>query len=306
MDGFKVFNGKLLDGNSNDFQLRGVNEAHAWYTDRTQKALADIAAKQANCVRVVLTTGDQWAKTPAADVAQIIQWCKDNKMIAILEVHDCTGYGDASAAPLAAPLSKAADYWISIASTLEGQENYVIVNLANEPIGNHAVAVASWVQNTSDAIKRMRAAGLTHTILIDAPNWGQDWSKTMLNRATEVWAADNLRNLVFSIHMYAAYKTYADVDTYISSFLAKGLPLVVGEFADSDGDGTAVAAADIMERCEHYQIGYMGWSWCGNSSSSIDLVVHWDPHQQSTWGNLLFDSAHGIRATAKTCTVFNG
>lgn len=302
MDGFKIHNQQLLDGNNNVFLLRGVSEPHAWYTSHTQQALSDIAGKKANCVRVVLATGDRWTKTSAAEMTNIIQWCKDNKLIAILEVHDCTGYGEDAAA---APMSKAADYWISMASVLKGQENYVIINLANEPIGNSATAVATWASATSDCVVRLREAGFTHTIMIDAPFWGQDWGSEMVNSASVVWAADTLKNLVFSIHMYGVYPTYEKVDGYLSSFLATGLPLVVGEFANSDGNGVTVAASDIMERCEHYQIGYMGWSWCGNGSATLDLVNNWDPANQSAWGNLLFDGVHGIQATAKTCTVFN-
>jgi mannan endo-1,4-beta-mannosidase len=302
MDGFKIHNQQLLDGNNNAFLLRGVNEPHAWYTSHTQQALGEIAAKGANCVRVVLATGYRWTKTSTSEITNIIQWCKANKLIAVLEVHDCTGYGDESAA---APLSNAADYWISVASALKGEENYVIINLANEPIGNNATAVSSWSTATSDAVVRMRQAGLTHTIMIDAPNWGQDWSGEMVKTAALVWAADSLKNLVFSVHMYGVYTTYDKVDSYLSSFQAQGLPLVVGEFANADDKGVPVVAADIMERCDHYQLGYMGWSWCGNSTSWLDLVNNWNPANQSTWGNLLFDGAQGIRATAKTCSVFN-
>lgn len=34
--GMYVKNGKLYDGNGNEFLMRGVNVAHAWYTGKTK------------------------------------------------------------------------------------------------------------------------------------------------------------------------------------------------------------------------------------------------------------------------------
>ncbi len=128
--GFSVSGTQLLDGNGSAFIMRGVNHAHTWYSTRTTKALADIAATGANTVRVVLSDGQQWTKTPASEVANIIKLCKDNKLICMLEVHDGTGYGEQSTA---GTVAKIAQYWVEIAPVLKGQEDYVLVNIANEP-----------------------------------------------------------------------------------------------------------------------------------------------------------------------------
>ena len=61
---------------------------------RRQQDLAAIAATGANTVRVVLSTGGQWARVTGAQVTQLIQWCKDQRMIAVLEVHDSTGWSE--------------------------------------------------------------------------------------------------------------------------------------------------------------------------------------------------------------------
>jgi len=304
--GFTISGTELVDGKGNVFILRGINHPHCWYTSTTQKALQDIAAKKANSVRVVMSTGAQWTQTTAADVAQIIQWCKDNKLVAVLEVHDCTGYGDTQYSPNAVPMSQAVDYWISIASALQGQEDYVILNIANEPLGNNLTS-SNWVSDSKDAVTRLRAAQFKHTIMVDCGNWGQDWTHTSLDNASQVWAVDNLKNLLFSVHMYQVYLDYSTIDTYLSSFIAKGMPLVVGEFGSSNGPGVYVDAADIMERCDTRQIGYMGWSWCGNNStySALDIVTNFDPTQVTTWGDMLINSTHGIAATSKTCTIYD-
>jgi len=131
--GFYVQNGRLYDANGNDFVMRGINHPHAWYPSRTPQALADIKSVGANAVRVVLSSGHRWTKNDANDVATIIQQCKANRLICILEVHDTTGYGEQSGA---VSLDVAADYWQSIQPVLVGEEAYVIINIGNEPYGN--------------------------------------------------------------------------------------------------------------------------------------------------------------------------
>lgn len=127
--GLHISDGRLLEGNGNDFIMRGVNHAHTWYPGETQ-SLADIKALGANTVRVVLSDGYRWTKNSPAEVAGIVAQCKANRLICVLEVHDTTGYGEDSAA---GTLDQAADYWIGLKDVLAGEENYVIINIGNEP-----------------------------------------------------------------------------------------------------------------------------------------------------------------------------
>ncbi len=127
--GLHISDGRLLEGNGNDFVMRGVNHAHTWYPNQT-RSLADIKALGANSVRVVLADGHRWTKNSPEDVANVVTQCKANRLICVLEVHDTTGYGEEAAA---GTLDHAADYWISLKNVLAGQEDYVIVNIGNEP-----------------------------------------------------------------------------------------------------------------------------------------------------------------------------
>ncbi|MFV0285593.1 MAG: cellulase family glycosylhydrolase, partial [Demequina sp.] len=191
--GFSIDDGRLVDANGVDFVPQGVNHAHAWYPDGLD-SLADIRAAGANSVRVVLS-GGRWGQTSASEVQTIIDECKANELVCILEDHDTTGYGEDGAAT---SLATAAQYWASLAGVLEGEEEYVLINIGNEPYGNSGYQ--SWGQDTIAAIATMRAAGIDHTLIADAPNWGQDWSGTMQSQAATVAAADG--NTMFSIHMY--------------------------------------------------------------------------------------------------------
>ncbi|MGN9809881.1 cellulase family glycosylhydrolase [Micromonospora sp. BQ11] len=297
--GFSVANGKLYDAGGTEFIMRGVNHAHTWYPQQTS-SFANVKALGANTVRVVLSSGDRWTRNGNADVANVIALCKANRLICVLEVHDTTGYGEQSGA---ITLDRAVDYWLSIADVLSGQEKYVIVNIGNEPYGNQNYG--SWATDTSNAVKRLRTAGLDHTIMVDAPNWGQDWSFTMRDNASTVFAADPDRNTVFSIHMYGVFDTAAEITDYLGRFRSAGLPIVVGEFGFDHSDGNPDEDT-ILSYSQANGIGWLGWSWSGNGGGVeyLDLATAFDPARLTSWGQRLFNGTNGIRQTAKEATVF--
>ncbi|MFC7481145.1 glycoside hydrolase family 5 protein [Luedemannella flava] len=299
--GLRISGGKLVEANGTPFIMRGVNHAHTWYQSQTATSLANIKAAGANSVRVVLASGQRWTKNDTSDVANVISQCKANKLICILEVHDTTGYGEQSGA---ATLSQAVDYWISVQSALTGQENYVILNIGNEPYGNQGYG--TWASDNVTAVQRLRNAGFQHTIMIDAPNWGQDWSFTMRDNASTVWNADTQKNLLFSIHMYGVFDTAAEVSDYLNRFVSAGLPIAVGEFGDMHSDGNPDEDA-ILSTTQALGLGYLGWSWSGNGGGVeyLDMVTNFSTTFTS-WGNRLFNGTNGIKATAKEATIYGG
>jgi mannan endo-1,4-beta-mannosidase len=303
--GFFVQNGRLLDDNGTPFVMRGVNYPFAWFTQRypaqTQQDLVNIRATGANTVRIVLGTGAQYTRSTGPQISQLIQWCKDLQMIVVLEVHDSTGWSEAAGA---APLSNAVAYWTSadVRSAINGQEDFVIVNIANEPFGNNTTG--SYVSTTTSAITSLRNAGLTHNLMIDGANWGQDWTNTMRGAAQQMFSADPLRNLTFSVHMYEVYPDLNTISTYMQAFATAGLPLVVGEFGP-DHNGQPVDEASIMSQAQQRGLGYIGWSWSGNGGccTQLDLVTNFSTTRTS-WGNILFGGANGITQTSVPATVF--
>ncbi|NJP67688.1 cellulase family glycosylhydrolase [Streptomyces spiramenti] len=300
--GLRVSDGRIVEAGGNDFVMRGVNHPHSWYTHTTPQALADIKALGSNTVRVVLSTGDRWERTSESEVVGVIDTCRANRLICVLEVHDTTGYGEQAGA---VSLDRAADYWVSVAGALAGQENHVIVNIGNEPHGNQGYE--RWTADTIGAIGKLRAAGLDHLLMVDGPNWGQDWTNTMRQNAAEVYAADPSGNTVFSIHMYGVYETPAAVSGYLNHFVDAGLPLVVGEFGHYHSDGDPDEDA-ILAVSEQLGIGWLGWSWSGNSAEVgyLDLVNGFDSDSLTEWGERLFNGPDGIAETSREATVFNG
>jgi mannan endo-1,4-beta-mannosidase len=292
--GLHVANGRVLDGRGNDIVLRGVNHAHTWYKDRTTQAMKDIKATGANSVRVVLSGGGLgWTKDDAASVRTIVTQCRELKVVCVLEDHDTTGYAEQNGAYT---LDQAVDYWVSIKSALDGAEGWIILNIGNEPWGNKTPE--GWQGATTNALKRLRTAGFHHLIMVDGPAWGQDWENRMRDAAPAIAAADPDANTVFSIHMYAVYNTADKVKAYLDSFISRKLPLVVGEFGWQFSPNE-VDDATIMSYAQQKSIGYLGWSWSGNTDPVLDMTVGFNAANLSTWGQRVINGPKGIKATAK-------
>ncbi|MFC3993976.1 cellulase family glycosylhydrolase [Actinoplanes siamensis] len=294
--GLHVSGTDIYEANGAKFVMRGVNHAHTWYTSQTS-SFAAIKAAGANTVRVVLS-GGRWTANSASDVANVISLCKANKLICVLEDHDTTGYGEDSAAYT---LDQAVNYWIGLKSVLVGQEDYIAINIGNEPIGN--TNPAQWTAATTAAIKKMRDNGFQHLLMIDAPNWGQDWQQVMLANGQTVLDADAQHNTVLSIHMYAVYAQASTITSYLDTFKSKGWPLVIGEFGWQFASGE-VDDQTILAEAVKRNLGYLGWSWSGNTDPILDMVLNFDVNQKTTWYHRVFDGPNGITATARQATIF--
>lgn len=302
--GFTVEGSKLLDGNGNTFLIRGINVPYAWYNTESLDAIPDIAQYGANAVRVVLSNGERWGRVSAEELKEIIELCKSNNLIAVLEIHDCTGYPEQDDS---APISTAVDYWLDpdIQELLHGEENYIIINIANEPYGNN-VPAQTWVEGWVNSINRLRDAGFDHNIMVDAANWGQDWENIMKDNARDIINSDPHQNITFSIHMYEVYQEKENVQEYLSYFKDNNLPLLVGEFGP-EHFGTEVAIDAIFELTNKYNQGYIGWSWSGNTPEEIeclDMVERSDWSTLTPWGERIIHGDGGIKETSKPATVF--
>jgi mannan endo-1,4-beta-mannosidase len=305
--GFYVEAGILYDKNCNEFVLRGVNYPYTWFATRdAAEDLAAIAANGANAVRLVLSSGGRWTRTTESDLGMLIAAAKAAKLVSVMEVHDTTGFSEQAGS---VALSNATSYWTAteIANVLKGQEAFVIINVANEPNGNDTTM--NWAPSHVTAVQALRSAGFSHTLMVDAPNWGQDWSNTMRDGGgASIWDADSLKNLIFSVHMYDVYGTASTITSYFNTFLMNyEAPLVVGEFAADHGESGNVDEDTIMSFAETLGLGYLGWSWAGNGEGlgSLDITNNFDAGSLTTWGERLINGANGLAMTSEPCTCFD-
>lgn len=297
--GFHVDGTTIRDANGSEFIMRGVNIAHAWYTDKTETSIKASAKLGTNVVRVVCANGSQWTKTSYDEIKKIIQICKENNQVCILEAHDATGSDNIS------DIEKCADYWIEMKDLLNENSNYVILNIANEWAGKWDGA--TWAEGSTKAIQKIRNAGIKNMIMIDSAGWGQ-YPDSIKDYGKSVFESDPDKNTVFSIHMYE----YAGGDSNtvrnnIDNCLGIGVPVVIGEFGGQHTNGD-VDEETIMSYCTEKHVGYLGWSWKGNNSdlAYLDVSNDWEGTSLTEWGNSLFYGDYGIKNTSKVCSVYGG
>lgn len=296
--GFSVNGTKLMDANGNEFIMRGVNYAYAWYTGTVNQSLPAIADAGANTVRIVLADGDEWNEVSASEVETLLDVCEEQELIAVLEVHDATGDDNIQS------LRNAADYFIGLQNVLEGKEDRVIINIANEWYGSWDTD--PWADGYIEVIETLRNEDLTHTIMIDCAGYGQ-YPASVHERGTDIFNADPLENTMFSIHMYEySGGSCSDVQDNIDQTLSQGLALCIGEFGHQHSDGD-VAEQCILDHCEQEGVGWLAWSWHGNSDDVgyLDLATDASGSSLTDWGNTIVNGTNGLKETAQAASIFS-
>jgi mannan endo-1,4-beta-mannosidase len=264
-----VNNSYLADGAGNKLVLRGVNMGSAYADGFGMTEIPEIEKTGANAVRLVLQQQyDNSTKgvTTPAQIESLISSCINNGMIPVLELHDFTGTADVSNS-----LNQAVLWWTGneMKSMLLKYQQSIIINIANEPDDGSADA-GTYSNANIDAVKKMRTAGITCPLMIDAPGWGKDHNY-FVQSGKALIDADPLHNLIFSVHTYwpaiGAYGNYSDqqITENLNNLSNTGLPMVVGELAsvdDQDNNGLkAINYKLIMQLCQQNQMGYMVWWW---------------------------------------------
>src|SRR5829696_2456853 len=135
---FYVHNGHLHDSSGECVVLRGVNKMAVWDQDPTGRNwFPQIRSTGANVVRIVWlmdTSGE-----PAATVSnmdKVIQNCRDNNMIPMIELHDATmALGDPDTRGGWTKLGDIERFWTraDVTSVLKKHQRYLLLNIANEP-----------------------------------------------------------------------------------------------------------------------------------------------------------------------------
>lgn len=282
----------LYDGNGNPFIMRGVNIAHAWYTDKTETSIDAVTRLGANSIRVVLADGTQWDKTSRSEVEAIIKQSREKGVICVLEIHDHTGFNEPSR------LDTAVNYWLELKDLLNVNKDYVIVNIANEWLGLWEQG-GVWTSTYISAIQKLRNEGLENVIMVDAPGYGQE-TQPMIDNCQTVLNADPTGNTMFSIHMYSvAGATESVVKSNIDSMLSKGVCTVIGEFGDYQ-NGADVDEETIISYSADKNIGTLAWSWKGNGGHDVtlDMSSDWEGNNLTTWGKYAFYAEKGIYNTS--------
>ncbi len=308
---FRVQDGKLLDPTGTAFIMRGVNNPHNYYYDRALDALPKISNFQFNTVRVVwcadtlLRSGrcDPKDMHSLEQLEAVLKKAWDEKLVVMLTMQNATGSDSAE------DLALLIDWYVraEVVALLQKYQNNLIINIANEWIANTSGRENLYVTTYKSAIRRMRSAGLSHVIVVDAPGWGQDF-QGLLKTYEDIQNFD--KNVMFSSHMYELYGERQRVSEVFGLVRQKKIPYLVGEFACQHKPYQKVDCDGILEEAakKDFPVGYIGWSYSGNNSelSGLDVTRMDDWSTLSSWGERLVNGANGIRATSQRQCLFGG
>jgi mannan endo-1,4-beta-mannosidase len=304
--GFTISGTKLLDANGNNFIIRGISVPLVWFVSDVNNNIINIRNNtNANCLRIVLNT-----LVNDNDWHTCVEKCIENKMIPMLELHDAT------CGKISNSLQNMANWWVSKASYLKDTNisKFILINIANE-WGDWWMADSSptaWRDAYKDAIATIRDAGINTTLVIDAPNCGQDIkTRSITNYSSELQNHDPQHNLLFSVHTYCEWKISgsSNISTDLPAIKNAGIPVIVGEFGfkHSENEGTCdIDASLLLSTCRSDSIGWIAWSWKGNNSpvQYLDLSTDWTGNNLSSWGDSVINSPNGLKNTAQVASVF--
>ena len=97
------------------------------------------------------------------------------------------------------------------------------------------------------------------------------------------------------------------VKNNIDNVINKNLCLTIGEFGGYHSNGD-VDEGTIMNYCQEKSVGWLAWSWTGNSSdlSFLDLCNDFAGNSLTDFGNTVIYGSNGVSQTSGICTVFTG
>lgn len=297
--GFFVSEGRLFDRLGADFVMRGINHPVAWFQGSALAWMDEIGTTGSNSVRIVWETDQGSPQVARAAIERAVEL----GMVPMIELHDVTGSGDVND-----PARMAQYYVDEMRDILLEFEPYLLVNIANE-WGNFQTDDDTWVQAYRPAITVLRDAGINHTLVIDANDYGQRGS-TILDEGASLLDYDPQHNLLFSTHMYQAYELPQTILDVIRGAQQAELPLIVGEFGyqhgNRNGQPIPVPYEVMIDEAARVGIGYLAWSWTGNNQEVgyLDLSNDGTAANLSGWGDDIINGLNGIRSTSIPASLF--
>ncbi len=284
LPGFYVEDRHILDRCGEEVIFRGINRMTIVldfdHDESGRPYFNDLATREiektgANAIRIMWM---MWRDVELVEdaVAPAIEL----GMVPILEMHDATGDWDM--------LEEVVDYWLQdeMLDIVKSYQEDLIVNIANEA-GDGSVTDRQFLQRYSDAIKRMREAGIRTPLMIDAATWGRNVEQ-LLRVAPDLIIEDPDRNLIFSWHPWDTGDSEAQrITDAMETAVEEDIPFVIGEFSHTSvGCVGEVPYHHIMAEAERLGIGWLAWSWGpGNADcETMDMTTDATFDSLFNWG----------------------
>ena len=282
----------------------------AWWDNHFQKVDVDsMAAWGFNSIRVALhykmftlpieqepVEGENtWIEEGFTRMDNLLQWCADNKIYLILDMHGAPGGQGTDQAisdydPTKPSLwendlnkQKLIALWKKLAERYSSSKWIGAYDLINEPVWSLPNSNKALWDLFKDITTAIREVDKNHMIILAGNSWGNDYSGL-----PALW--DN--NLCLSFHKYWTHNQSNALDWMISLRDQRNVPIWLGE----SGENSNTWFTDLIALCEKNNIG---WSWWPVKKSGINNILRVDTNADylkllETWrgnGSMTTDAA---------------
>lgn len=256
----------------------------------TRKDVEFIASTGANTIRLpfnykLFTDEDYMGLTSNQDgfarVDSVVEWCRDNNLYLILDMHDAPGgqtgdnIDDSHGYPWLFESETSqqlfCDIWKNIAARYCNEPVILGYELINEPIAHFFDNKDELNRNLEPLYKRavaeIREVDGNHIILLGGPQWNSNFEPF-----TD-WKFDY--NIMYTCHRYGGPATAEAIGSFIAFRDSTGLPMYMGEI----GHNTDEWQRDFSEVMEANNIGYTFWPYKKVDNSCMNAVTRpteWD------------------------------
>ena len=197
--------------------MEAIGGENGWGNPNITQALIDkVKASGFNAIRIPCEFN--WSKVinqstaqidPAwlARVQQVVQYCINDGMYVILNIHSDGGWlqDSCTTAAQAAVNAKQKAFWEQIATQLRGFDEHLMFASANEPHVNDATAMSvllSYHQTFIDAVRVTGGRNRYRTLVVQGPNTDITQTNNLMNTMPSDWEANKL---MVEIHYYTPY-----------------------------------------------------------------------------------------------------
>lgn len=249
-----------------------------------------IASTGANTIRLpfhykLFTDEDYMGLNAAQDgfarIDSVVNWCRDNHLYLILDMHDAPGgqtgdniddsYGYPWLFESEESLQLFCDIWQRIAERYKNEPVILGYELINEPIAPYFETVdelnAKLEPLHKRAVKAIREVDTNHIILLGAAQWNSNFSV--------FHDASYDDKIMYTCHRYGGDATAEAIHSYIAFRDSVNLPMYMGEI----GHNTMEWQASFREVMETNNIGWTFWPYKKKDDScmmGIRMPENWD------------------------------
>jgi len=301
---FYVRQGHLMDPSGVEVKPYGINMPVSRFDEPTgPMAVALIPTVQSisgsNIIRISWNT---FAKGTIAASAQrldeVIACCLENEMIPLVRFTDLTGNSDAQMVRDLVSTWMTSEY---LAVFQKYQQKMLLeVNAGwSQPIST------AWHDVYFDLITILRNynGGIQCPLVVEAADIGTDLS-SIETYGSGLLSHDPFGSVIFSCRLKADDNAAIMASTLerIAGLKALKTPLLVSEvkvFSTEWNENVAVETQRQLGQLQKLGVGYIGWTWCGDSvNRNTNLTSEVDWATLTPWGSILVSGERGIQHLA--------